>query len=84
LADLKEHTEASAAQVTPRPKLTRLVFLPEKVSVMYLAEVSGSSLYTMEILMKELHIFSEPFRSIDFADAAKILRTYGILAKRAA
>ena len=84
LADAIKHDEASATSLASKPELTRIVFLPEKVSIKYLAMTIPASLHTMTILMRELHIIGEASRSIDFEDAAKILRTYGILAKRAA
>jgi len=84
LADAIKHKEAAFMPASPYPRLTRAVVLPEKVSVKYMAEISGASLYTITILMEELHIVGEVSRSIDFDDAAKILKHYGILAKRAA
>jgi hypothetical protein len=82
LADIIKANKKSAASDAPKPRLKRLVFLPDKVSVKYLAEITGASLHTMTILMQELQIVGEVSRSIDFEDAAKILRDYGILAKR--
>jgi hypothetical protein len=84
LTDAIKHEKASALPPVPDPPITRQVSLPEKVSVKYLAEVSGASLYTITILMQELHIVGEVSRSIDFEDAAKILLKYGIAAKRMA
>jgi hypothetical protein len=76
----RESTEVTPS--VPEPKLTGLVFLPEKVSVRYLMEKTGASDYTMTLLMRELNIAGEISRSIEFEDAARILRTYGILAKK--
>ena len=84
LADALKHKEPTCMPASPYPRLTRAIVLPEKVSVKYLAELSGASLYTITILMQELGIVGEVSRSIDFEDAAKILKHYGILAKRAA
>jgi len=55
---------------------------PEKVAVRYLAEVSGQQLSTILALMNTLRIIVEVNRSVDFDDAAKILRRYGIGADR--
>jgi len=82
LADAIKHSKMAETSDVPKPRLKKLVFLPDKVSVQYLAETTGASLHTLAILMEELHIVGEVSRSIDFEDAAKILRTYGILAKR--
>jgi len=82
LSDALKRKSASGAPPIPEPKLTGLVLLPEKVSVRYLMEKTGASDITMTILMQELSIGGEISRSIDFDDAAKILKTYGILAKR--
>lgn len=66
----------------PDPPITRHVFLPEKVAVRYLAEVSGQELKNILVVMRRLWILVEPNRSVDFPDAARILRKYGIEARR--
>jgi hypothetical protein len=58
------------------------VLLPEKVAVRYLAEETGQSLNTIVLVMHELRIGIEVNRSLDFEDAAKVLRRYGIAAER--
>jgi hypothetical protein len=68
---------------TPDPPITRQVVLPEKVAVKYLAEASGQDLNIIVALMRELHIIVSVDRSVDFEDAVKILRRYGIAAKKA-
>ena len=83
LAEAIQRKEAAILLASPYPRLTRATVLPEKVSVKYLAEISGASLYTITLLMQELGIVGEVSRSIDFVDAAKILKHYGILARRA-
>jgi len=83
LAEAIQRKEAASMPASPYPRLTRAIVLPEMVSIKYLAEISGASLYTITLLMQELGIGGEVSRSIDFADAARILRHYGILAKRA-
>jgi hypothetical protein len=82
LTDSINHEKASAVPPMPDPPITRQISLPQKVSVRYLAEVSGASLGPIEMLMRELRICVSVMRSIDFEDAAKILRKYGIEAKR--
>ena len=67
----------------PEPPITRRVTLPEKVSVQFLAETSRQTIYTVAALMSELRVFVSVQRSVDFDDAAKILRKFGIEAIRA-
>ncbi|SRR6266487_6446371 len=68
----------------PYPPVTRHVRLPEKVSVLFLAEASGQDLHAIMEVMTELRIIVSVNRSVDFADAQKILRRYGIWAARGA
>ena len=72
LSDAIKHEQDSAV---PDPPIIRQVSLPEKVSVKYLAEITGASVRTMTTLVS-IH------RSVDFEVAARILRKYGIEAKR--
>jgi len=67
---------------TPEPPITRRVLLPGKVAVRYLAEESGQSLDAIASVMRELRIIIDVNRSVDFKDAANILRRYGIEAQR--
>ena len=83
LADAIKHEQASALPPVPPPPITRQVSLPEVVAVKYLAEVSGASLHTIVLDMQELREGTSVDRSVDFELAAKILRKYGIAAKRA-
>jgi hypothetical protein len=64
------------------PPITRRVLLPEKVAVRYIAEESGQSLDAIASVMRELRIIIDVSRSLDFKDAAKLLRRYGIEAER--
>ena len=66
----------------PEPPITRRVILPEKVAVRFLAEESGQRLNTIVSVMNELRITVDVNRSLDFDDAAKVLRRYGIAAER--
>ena len=66
----------------PEPPIARRISLPEKVSVKYLVEISGQKLHEVVALMDLLHICVSVNRSVDFEDAAKILRKYGIAAER--
>ena len=68
----------------PYPPVTRQVTLREKVSVRYLAEISGKELYAIFRVMAEMRVNVSPNRSVDFADAQKILRRCGIWAARGA
>jgi hypothetical protein len=82
LTDAIKHDEISALPRVQDPPITRLVSLPEKVSIKYLAEISGASLYTMSIVLDEMQVFVRVDRSVDFETAVRILRKYGIAAKR--
>jgi len=82
LADAIKIEEAFALPLSPEPPIIRKILLPEKVAVRYLAEVSGASLYTIIITLRELHVIIDVERSVDFNIAAKLLRKYGIAAMR--
>jgi hypothetical protein len=75
LSDAIKHERDSALPPVPDPPITRQVSLPEMVSVKYLAEVCGASRYAIAVL-------TSVNRSVNFELAAKILRKYGIEAKR--
>jgi len=66
------------------PPIVGHVTLPEKVSIHYLAEVAGQELSTIVDDLVRLRCFLGLNRSLDFEDAAKLLRKYGISATRAA
>jgi hypothetical protein len=74
--------EQASLPAAPEPPITRRVSLPEKVSVRFLAETCGQSLYTIATVMWQLGIYVSVDRSVDFEDAARILRRYGIAAER--
>jgi hypothetical protein len=76
LADAIKHDEESALQPA-NPPITRQVFLPEKVSVKYLAEISGAGIFAIS-----MHASVSINRSVNFEEAAKIMLKYGIEAKR--
>jgi hypothetical protein len=78
LAGAIAHEEQLKGSRVPEPPITRYVSLPEKVSLGYVVEISGRSLLSVMITMGELRIHCELFRPMDFADAARILRQYGI------
>ena len=73
-----QHKQAEA----PEPPIRRHIALPEKVSVKFLAEISGQTLNEVVTLMSQLRVLVSVNRSVDFDDAAKILRKYGIAAER--
>jgi len=75
LSDAIKHEQDSAMRPAPDPPITRQISLPEKVSVKYLAEITGASVRTITTLVS-IH------RSVDFEVAARILRKFGIEAKR--
>ena len=68
------------AQETP---ITRHVTLPDKVAIGYLAEIIDQELRTIIDDLVRLRLFLGVNRSLDFDDAAKLLRKYGIEANRA-
>jgi hypothetical protein len=70
------------AELLP-PKTDREVFLPKTLSVKDLAETAGINIYTMALIIRELKIGGETSQSVNFDDAAKILRFCGITAKKA-
>jgi hypothetical protein len=82
LSDAIKHERDLALPPVPDPPITRQVSLPEMVSVKYLAELSGASLYTIALDVQELREGTRLGRSVSFELAAKILRKYGIEATR--
>jgi len=83
--DLADAIKLHAAIVPPPvryPPVTKRVTLPEKVSVRFLAEFSGQDLHTIDKVLHELRIAVDVNRSVDFEDAQRILRRYGIWAER--
>jgi hypothetical protein len=83
LADAIKH---EAAWVWPTisnlPIIRQIVVLPDLVSAQYLAEVSQVSLRTIELDLQEMGAGVSFGCSINFEVAARILRKYGIAAKR--
>jgi hypothetical protein len=84
LADAIKHEAASVSPPPAEPPITRYVTLPEKVSVKFMADISGQELSTIVDDLVRLRCFLGLNRSLDFEDAAKLLRKYGISATRAA
>jgi hypothetical protein len=84
LADLIKREEALASQSEPEPPITRRILLPEKVSIKYLAEVVGRDLAVIIADLVKLRCYLGDNRSIDFDDAARLLRKYGVGADKAA
>jgi hypothetical protein len=74
------NAEASILPPAQEPPITRHVSVPEKVSVKYIAELTGQPRYAVTSLMNQLGVSQD--RSIAFEDAAEILRRYGIAAER--
>jgi hypothetical protein len=64
------------------PPVVRQVTLPEKVSVGYLAEITGRELIKVVDELVRMRCFLGKYRSLDFEDAAKFLRKYGVGANR--
>jgi hypothetical protein len=78
LADALKREKEAATKPPEDPPISRYVSLPKKVSVKFVAEISGQSLITIRLLMHELRIYIEENRGLDFSDAARLLRRYGI------
>ena len=66
------------------PPVIGHVTLPEKVSIRYLAEITGQEFSTIVDDLVRLRCFPSLNRSLDFEDAARLLRKYRIAATRAA
>jgi hypothetical protein len=77
LADALKHEQESALQSVPDLPITKQVYLPEQVSVKYLAEVSGAGIFAIS---RQTSVSVN--RSVAFDVAARILLKYGIEAKR--
>ena len=75
-------TQQNEVPPAPYPPVTRHVRLPDKVSIRFLAEAAGQEVHAISKVMSELRIIVSVNRSVDFADAQKILRKYGIWAER--
>jgi hypothetical protein len=68
--------------IRPEPPVMRHVVLPEKVAVKFLVEVTGQSLRDIVSALRDLRVFVSVDRSVDFEDADRLLRKYGIGAER--
>jgi hypothetical protein len=82
LADAIKREEESVLPPVPDPPIVKHVTLPAKVSVGYLAEVTGQELARIIDELVGMKLFLGMYRSIDFQDASKLLRKYGISASR--
>jgi hypothetical protein len=82
ITDVIKRGEECVSRPVADPPVTLWISLPEKVSVRFLAEISGQSLCAIQAMMYQLRICVGVNRSLDFDDAAKILRKYGIGAER--
>ena len=67
----------------PDPPIDRYVALPERVSVAYLAEITGQGVPAVVEELYRLRLFLGMYRGVEFEGAAKFLRKYGIGANRA-
>jgi hypothetical protein len=82
LVDAIKREERSASQPVPDPPIVKHVTLPAKVSLGYLVEVTEQDLATIIDELVCLRLFLGIYRSLDFKDAARFLRKYGISAIR--
>ena len=63
------------------PAIRAWVFLPEKVSMRYIAHLAGEDVRRLCGRMHRLGIVCTIDRAVDFADAQRVLLTYGIQAE---
>jgi hypothetical protein len=66
----------------PDPPISKRVRLPETVTAIYLAEITGQELPKVVEELKRLRLFLGYERSLGFEAAARLLRKYGIGAER--
>jgi hypothetical protein len=66
----------------PDPPISRYVTLPERVSVAYLAELTGQDVPALFEELRRLRVYVCTHRGVVFEDAAKFLRKYGIWATK--
>jgi len=66
----------------PDPPVTRYVSLPERVSITYLAEITGRDPSAVFEQLVRLRLFLGIYGGLDFEAAAKFLRKYGIGANK--
>ena len=83
LIDVTKKQAAPAESNPPQPRIRAWVFLPEKVSMRYMAHIAGDDLRTLYGRMRQLGIVCTFDRAVDFADAQRVLLTYGIQAEPA-
>jgi hypothetical protein len=67
----------------PDPPIGRYVTLPERVSVEYLAELTGQGVREVMEELCRLRLYFHVHRGVEFEGAAKLLRKYGIGANKA-
>ena len=82
LMEAMRREQQSAIPRNPEPEITRWVTLPEKVSIGYLAELTGQQLCTIINDLCRLRLFLGIYRSLDFESAARLLEQYGVGALR--
>ena len=82
LLDAIKKEEATVPPPVSYPPITGKITLPEKVAVRFLAEISGQELHVIMTLMNKLRIHISANRSVNFGDAQRILRQFGIWADR--
>jgi hypothetical protein len=68
--------------IESEPPIVRRVTLPSKVSIAYLAELTGRDLSATISELYDLRLFLGIYRSLDFEEASIFLRRHGIGAER--
>ena len=58
------------------------VHLPESISINFLATLLGRKPFQVVANLMEFGVFATPTQKVDFETAAKLLRKYGLLARR--
>ena len=74
---------ASTKSDPPEPAIRDWVLLREKASMRYIALLAGEDVRTLCRRMHRLGIVCTVDRAVDFADAQRVLLTYGIQALHA-
>ena len=81
LIDVIRRQRRQSTAEPPPPQIHAWVFLPERVTVRYLALLTGKDVHSVSTHMKKLGIHFSMERGVDFAGAKRLLLLYGIQAE---
>jgi|SRR5882672_3142157 len=79
----KKSAKIASAEAFAQPGFFLEVMLPEKVTVDYLASLLGRKPFQIIANLMELGLFVTAQQEVAFEMAAKVLRKYGLMAKKA-